>query len=433
MSEQALTTLERLFSFLPDLEEVEELRLSIVGASVPDPETEWNSSRAFATIDKRVVSPDRIEQVISDAEEALHRHVAGLFSGVRPLLRTWREGQESEAAAHLLELGERQEQSGRFRNARECFRTALVVSLPLPEKHVQILALRRLGRVSLALGDLQSALQFYQRSRDLARDTQDVRGQVIAQTGWANVLAVQGRWEESERCYQAALDRADEATDAADSLRLERAQLFNNLGMVAMRQGHEVQSEAWFEKALAIWSDGSSPTDLAICYHSQALLRKKQERLQEARETLQRALDLPIPPAVRATIAIDLAGVHLAEGQISQAVRLGREAEEYAIAARSPYYLAHMYHGLGNIARASGNEDGFIFFEKALEIAREKEYPLAEGETLVDYARLRAQMGETEEAQAYLESAREIFHQLGAFQEQARAEAGLHDLAGDIG
>jgi tetratricopeptide (TPR) repeat protein len=426
-------TLERLFSFLPDLEEVEELRLSMVGASVLDPGTEWNSSRAFATIDKRVVSPDRIEQVITDAEEALHQHVARLFSGVRPLLRTLRDGQEAEAAAHLIELGERQEQSGRFRNARECFRTALTVSLPLPDKHAQILALRRLGRVSLALGDLQAALQFYQRSRDLARDTQDLRGQVIAQTGWANVLAVQGRWEESERCYRAALDRVGEVEDVADSFRVERAQLYNNLGMVAMRQGHGEQSEAWFGKALAIWSADSSPTDLAICYHSRALLRTKQGRREEACVILRQALELPIPPAVRATVAIDLAEVYLADGQISRAVRLGREAEEYAIAARSPYYLAHMYRGLGNIARATGDEDGFIFFEKSLEIAREKGYPLVEGETLIDYARLRAQMGEGEEAQAYLEKAREIFQELGAIQEQARAEAGLRDLGAGAG
>jgi len=31
-----------------------------------------------------------------------------------------------------------------------------------------------------------------------------------------------------------------------------------------------------------------------------------------------------------------------------------------------------MYRGLGNIARATGSEDGFTFFEKALEIARGK-------------------------------------------------------------
>jgi len=81
MADPTPTTLERLFQFLPNLEEVEELRLSIVGASVLDPGTEWDSSRAFATIDKRVVSAERIEQVVSDAEEALHQHVARLFSG----------------------------------------------------------------------------------------------------------------------------------------------------------------------------------------------------------------------------------------------------------------------------------------------------------------------------------------------------------------
>jgi tetratricopeptide (TPR) repeat protein len=427
MSEHALMTLERLFHLLPDLEEVEELRLSFVGASVLDPETQWDSSRAYATIDKRVVSPERIEEVISDAEAAVHQHVARLFSGVRPLLRTLWDGNESEAACHLIELGERQEQSGRYRKARQCFQTALAVSLPLADKSAQILALRRIGRVALALGDLQEALNHYQRSGDLARDAQDLRGQVIAQTGRGNVLAVQGRWDEAEECYRGALHRAAES-DEAEAYRIERAQLYNNLGMVSTRQGRAEQAESWFQKALAIWSEASSSADLAICLHNQALLRERQGGREEARRILDQALDLPIPLALRATIEIDLAESYLADGKISQAVRLGREAEEHAIAARSPYYLAHMYRGLGNIARADGGEDGFIFFEKALQIAREKDYRLVEGETLIDYARLRAQMGEGDEAQAYLETAREIFRELGALHEQARAEAGLRGL-----
>jgi tetratricopeptide (TPR) repeat protein len=427
--QQAPMTLERLFHLLPDLEEVEELRLSFVDASVPDPETRWDSARAYVTIDKRVVSPALIEQVISDAEEEAHQYVARLFSSVRPLLRTLWNGDDAEAATHLIELGERQEQCGRYRKARQCFQTALAVSLPLTDKQPQIVALRRIGRVALSLGELQEALQHYQRSCELARNARELHGEVVAQTGCGNVLAVQGRWDEAEQCYRSALRRAA-GSDEAESYRIERAQLYNNLGMVATRQGRAEQAEIWFQKALAIWSDASSPADLAICYHNQALLREQLGRREEARRILDQALDLPIPLALRATIEIDLAESFLADGQLSQAVRLGREAEEHAIAARSPYYLAHVYRGLGNIARASGDEDGFTFFEKSLQIARQKDYRLVEGETLVDYARLRTRMGEFEEAQAYLEQARQIFSALGAVQEHARAEAGLRDLGG---
>jgi hypothetical protein len=90
-----------------------------------------------------------------------------------------------------------------------------------------------------------------------------------------------------------------------------------------------------------------------------------------------------------------------------------------------------MYQGRGNIARALNNDSGFIFFEKALEIAREKDYRLLEGDILLDYALLRQQTAGVEEAQAYLERAREIFVELGAAHELGRAETALRSLLGD--
>ena len=102
---------------------------------------------------------------------------------------------------------------------------------------------------------------------------------------------------------------------------------------------------------------------------------------------------------------------------------MARVAEEHAIASRSPYTLGYMYRNLGNLARARGDEDGFTFFEKALQIAREKGYPSLEAETLVDYAELRRNAGGGEEAEAYLERARELFIQLGAPQNRAKPSA----------
>lgn len=425
MAEHAPITLEKLFGFLPDLDEVEELRLSMVGAAVRDPQREWESFQRYATIDKRIVSLDRAEEVIGDAEAALHEYVSHLIAVFRLLFRSLWAGELADAANYLIRLGEHLERKGRYRKARECFQTALEVSLPLADKAPQVLALRRIARVGLALGELNEALSYYQRSCELARDAGEVRAQAIALTGCGNVLAVQGRWAAAERPYREALDILEQ--QGHDDCRVERAQLYNNLGMVASRQNRLAEAEAWFDRALAVWAVEPSPADLAICYHSQAVLREKQGRREEARSVLRRALTLDAPPAARATIAMELAESYLAEGNVSAAERWGREAEEHAIAARSPYYLAHIYRGLGNIAGARG-DDAFIFFEKALEIARAKQYPLVEGETLMDYALLRARMGEQEEAQAYLEHARRIFVALGAAHEQAKAEERLERL-----
>ncbi len=423
-------TLEELFAVLPELEELELLRLALVGIAILDPAKEWDSSSAYATIDKRIVTLDGIERAVDESEESLHRYVESLFGGLRPLVRAYWSGDSLLTVRHLIELGDRQEQEGLYRKARHCYDVALSLSLPLSDKSLQILALRRIARVAFALGDLYQAQAYYQRSAELAHDSGNVESEIIGRTGLGNVRTLQGQWAEAEHFYRTALALADGIGDDG-ALQLERAQLYNNLGNVSTRQMHLEEAEGWFEKALALWAVIPSAYDRAVCHHNRALLRDAHGRRAEAREIYLQALNTPIPPGLWSAIAIDLAESHLRDGNMSQAEEWGRAAEERAIAARSPYFLGRMYHGRGNIARAQADEGGFIFFEKSLQIAREKGYPLLEGETLVDYALLRVQTGGTDEAQAYLERAREIFRELGAMHELSRADMALRDLRGD--
>jgi tetratricopeptide (TPR) repeat protein len=420
-------TLEELFSVLPELEELELLRLALAERAIPDPGKEWDSSSAYKTIDKRIVTPDRIEQAVDEVEETLHQYVSALFDRLRPLIRSFWSGENADTARHLIELGQQQEGDGLFRKARTCYDAALNLSLPLTDKGVQILALRRIGRVSLALGDLYEAQSYYQRSTELARDAGDSHSEVIGRTGLGNVRMLQGRFQEAEEYYHAAVSLAD-TVEHQDEILLERAQLYNNLGNVSTRQMKLAEAEAWFDQALSLWAVVPSTYDLAVCHHNRALLREAQGKRKDAREIFNICLDLPLPSGLWSAIAIDLAESYLRDGQLSHAVDLGRMAEERAIAARSPYYLGRMYQGRGNIARASGDEGGFIFYEKALQIARDKGYPLLESETLVDYALLRGRTGGFEEAQAYLERALEMFREMGTVQGQDRAEKALRDL-----
>jgi tetratricopeptide (TPR) repeat protein len=421
-------TVEELFQLLPDLEELETLRLAVVATAIPDPDREWDSSTAYSTIDKRIITPDRIESALDASEEALASHISAIFQRIRPLLRSFWSGSSADSVAHLIDLGDHHEQTGLFRKARQCYDVALALSLPLTEKRPQILALRRIARVALSLGDLQAAWSYYQRSAELAQDSGDFHGEIIARTGLGNVRLWQGRWIDAENSYRTALAIVPQAQ--GDEVLLECAQLYNNLGTVATRQRHLRQAEEWFDKAFALWEVLLSPFDLAVYYHNRALLLEAQGQHKAAREMYYQALDLPTPPGVWSATAIDLAESYLRDGHVSRAEELGRAAEERAISARSPYFLGRMYQGRGNIARAIGDDGGFIFYEKALQIARDKGYPLLEGETLIDYAFLRAQTGGTEEAEAYLERAREIFEQLDAGHELARAEGALRELKG---
>jgi tetratricopeptide (TPR) repeat protein len=401
------------------------LRLHLIGAAVPDPERTWDSSSSYATVDKRILKPEDVERAIEQAEQAVLQHVTQLHEGLRPVFRSFYAGDIDTAARHLIALGERHEQSGRALGAQQCYRAALSLSLPLPDKGAQILALRRLGRVALALGEFKDATAFYGRSADLARDSDDLRGEVISRTGTGNVSMYQGRWVEAEKAYSDALDLTE--SDPAGML-LERGQLFNNLGNISTRTGRLEQAEEWLGKALELWMKVESPLDLAVCYTNLGHLREEQGRPGDARSSYAAGLDLPVPSSIKAILAADSADVCLLEGYVSEAAELARMAEEHAITSRSPYTLGHVYAHLGNLARASGDEDGFTFYEKALQIAREKGYPSLEAETLADYAKLRRRNGGVEEAIAYLERARELFVELGSVQDLAAAERALAEM-----
>jgi tetratricopeptide (TPR) repeat protein len=419
-------TVEELLGLLPDVDELELLRLRIIGAAVPDPGKAWDSSSAYATVDKRIVSAGEVDLAVREAEESLRAYVASLYEGLRPVFRAFFDGEEDQAARHLIALGEEMEGGGRLKGARQAYRSALSLTLPIFDKSTQILALRRIGRVSLALGDFREAGVHYERSVQLARDVGDARSEVVARTGAGNVLMWQGRWSDAEGRYREALSLLESVEGTEGSL--ERAQLSNNLGNVTTRLERLDEAEALLAESLAILQTVSSPLDLAICHMHRAHLRQEQGRLDEARQSYEQVLQLPVPLAVRSAMATDLAELCLHEGHLSQAEEWGRTSEEHAIRSGSAYTLGRMYQGRGNIARARGDDDGFTFFEKALEIARDRGYPFLEAEALRDYAALRRQSGGLEEAQAYLERARELFQQLGSVQDLARAERALAEI-----
>ena len=399
------------------------LRLRLIGSAVPDPSRAWDSSSAYATVDKRILGPDEVQRAVREAEESLREYVTFLHEGLLPVFQSYFEEEPEGAARHMIALGERQESAGRVKSAGQCYRSALALTLPLADKTAQMVALRRIARVALSLGELPEAVAHYTRAAELAEDSGDARAAVIARTGVGNVQMFQGRWVEAEENYAASLVLLEQSGDAEPGL--ERGHLFNNLGNVATRLDRHAEADAWLTRAEELWAQVDSPVDLAVCCLNLGQLRLEQGRYDDAREVYTRALELPVPSGLRALVASDLAGLCLRERRVAEAEQWGRVAEEHAIAAGSPYTLGRMYQVRGKVSTATAEEDGFTFYEKALEIAREKGYPFLEAETLFDYAELRRKTGEVEEAEAYLERAVELFGKLGSVQNLALAETAL--------
>lgn len=104
-AQRATFVVEELLGLLPALDELEVLRLRLIGAAAPDPRRIWDSSAAYATIDKRVLSPTDVDQALAEADEALRQYVASLHDRLRPLFHSFFEGDLDTVARHLVSLG----------------------------------------------------------------------------------------------------------------------------------------------------------------------------------------------------------------------------------------------------------------------------------------------------------------------------------------
>ena len=100
----------------------------------------------------------------------------------------------------------------------------------------------------------------------------------------------------------------------------------------------------------------------------------------------------------------------------------------FAPVSGSPRALAEIYTRLGKISRLRSDLNGVTFFEKALEICRERRYPLTEANAYLEYGIFRRTLGDMEEARSYLERARQLCADIGAAQLERVASEQLAQL-----
>ncbi len=412
------TPLAEVLPLLPDLPELESLRSALLAAAKGNPFRVPPAAEWYVTIEDRVLDIQAIEDALSESETELHQQVSALYTGYRRIFADKIAGNAEDAVSNIVRLGDAEFDLHRYDRARRFFETALALSVPLREPEPRIQALRRIGRVAHRAGDLPDALMYYERSARLAIDSGVAGEAVIALTGAGNVLTAKGSWELAEARYREAFGQLGGESGERS---LQTAQLWHNLAVVRRVQGDFAAAESLLDRARDLLDVANHPESVAFNYHSRAEIRSRQGRFEEARQLCRKALAHPVSPHLRAIFGSDLAAYYVAEGQIEAARQAAREAEEHAIASRSPYALGSVYQELGNVHRADRDEEAWIFFERALDIARRYGFRKLEADILLDYALQRDMMDEHEEAHAYRERAAELFREMGAAADEERA------------
>jgi tetratricopeptide (TPR) repeat protein len=419
---------ERALALIPDLEELLPFTDALIGTSHPDAEKRWARSGAYATLGMRVVDPARLAEMVPRLAERMRERTERLFALVLEAVQQQEAGNPGGAAEVLVRAGEAEEEERQLQKAEKFYSLALEIARDLRGKGPQILALRRLGRVTRTAGRLDESWGWYQQSYTLSVDQMDLTGQIIACQGLGNLSDDRGERVVAQEWYERGLALAAGMDDPQLTW-----PFYSNLSVMAVLRGDFTEADALLAQARTCFESIGSPALMFFWYNNRGLIRLESGSPAEAEETFRDALALGPDALWEITIRGNLGQALLRQGRLFEAEEEARRAEEMAILHRYIPQLVDVYRLFGDISRERCDEEGFVFFEQALEVCRERGLPPVHAAGVYHgYGLLYRSCDRPAEALAYLDQARAIYARLGLARELSRVEADLPRVDADL-
>lgn len=418
---------DQLRALLPHLDELEPFRDRLLADSVPDPERRWATSGELGTLGRRLVRSDGLEEAIPELVETLARRTTSIYEKLARAIVCLEKGDEPGAVDHLLDAAEEEEGAARPERAEAFAMAAHEIARPLRDRSPAIRALRQAARAARARGSLEEARMRYEEAHETARALGKGVDAAVPAIGRGNVSVDRGLWKDAEGWYQEAL------TLLGDELREEHWHVYLNLSIVHRSMGDLDRSAEWLGRADRVFGESHDPTGLAILKNARGQLLMASGSAAGAELLYREALEAAGENAeARVAIGVNLGEALLEQGRVLDAKEVAREAEEEAIVSNVIPRLPEVYRLLGAIAGARKLEDGFVFFEQALDLVRERGLPEFErAQTLEAYGRFALDAGRRGEAEARFRDAASIYEDLGSLHYRDGVLRMLADIRGD--
>jgi tetratricopeptide (TPR) repeat protein len=409
---------------LPDLEALAPLR-AVLLASANSERNAWASAGQNLTIGKSDVSPAEMRQRLTATFKQISLHLSTLFEAYVGALECMEREDPADAIAQLLEAGLVEERVGRVAQARAWFGVALALAEGLPNRRPEVEALLALGRLNVFLGRFEDAARHYQRGLVLAEAEFDQTGAVDACMGLGMVAVEQASWTGAQAWYSRGLRMAESSQD-------ERriAQLRHGLGELARRSGDFKTAGEALRQARDRFETLGDAHEMARVLLTQGLLESDLGLFARAASAYREALawtHRTTPDAgLEVFIRLNVARLHLGQKRFLEAEQEIRRAEQLAIAGNLIRRLVQIYSLLGTLRGLQGDENGFVFFEQAIQFARMLDlFPVVEAQAYHEYGHFKLLLNRPEESKSYLERAQELFELAGSSAELERVKAEL--------
>lgn len=408
---------EQALRLLPDVDDLAPLRAFVVSLSCTRGPEAWTAAEPNRTIGKRSLDPADLRARVPQVLAQVTGHVSALYDAAVDALEHERSGDLSQAVRALVRAGECEEQGIRYTQAHAWYQQALGIAEQLRDRQPEMEALCHLGRLEATRGYLDEGARAFQRSLALAEAEADDQHAAGACHGLGNVLFAQSQWPGAEAWYTRGLQFTKDNRSLAGALSL-------GLGETALQRGHLTAAADRLRHAMETFETLGDKHGVIRTLLARGLVESAQGRSTDVLATYREALSrLPVigaDPTLELAVRLRLAELYLDAGRLPDAEDEARRAEELAIAHQLARELARVYIVMGRMRGRQGDENGFVFFEQAIELCRSGE-PAArlEADVYREYARFRTTMGDRHEARAYLERARDL---LEPFQDEVALE-----------
>jgi tetratricopeptide (TPR) repeat protein len=414
-------TVDAIQALLPEAEELRPLADRIIALSEPDDSRRWAASGELGTLGQRLVSLDALEREMEALVSRVEDHVHGSYRRILLSLRALERGEEAEAVDGLLELSSRESEVRRLKEADAYALAAWKIALKLGDPGRTVQTLLQGARIARARAHLDSARERYRQAFDLALAADQAEGAVTAAVGSGNVLVDRGLWVEAEAWYRRAMIVMEKSGYSGP----QSWHTCLNLSIVRRRKGELDSSDEWLrraERAHLQHPEEEGPALLANA-RGQLLMARGEPELAEGH--FRTAVEAAAAPEARVVTRVNLGECLLALGRVLEAGEEGRRAEHEALVRSVFSRLPEVYRLLGRVAGARNIEDGFVFFEKAMDVVRERSLPRFElAQSLEAYGEFELERGLLEPGVERLQAAASIYEELGshALTEAVRAK-----------
>ncbi len=415
---------EQALRLVPRSELLAPLRALLVSASRPDERRAWSSSAPYLTFAKRGVELPvlriRLDMLLRNAT----RHMSEQYEAALTVLDRFGRGEPGASVTALLDAGRREERIGRPAAARAWYAVALELAESLPDRRPEVGALLLVAAIDRQSGAFADAARRYQRSLALAEAEPEDASALRACIALGAIALMLGNFGGARAWYTRGLRRAQ-----GTELPAMTGRVLLQLAELALLEGRIEEAPDLFGRARTCFRPEQDAADLARLLRTQGLLHEKlgdRSAAADYREALMWALKVTDAPELELSIRLHLARLHFRGDRALEAEEEMRRAEQHALAEGLSAWLVRVYVLMGDARARARDEQGFVFFEQAIELCHSIECAsLLEAGAYRAYGDFREALGDQDAARAYFERGSEILKSLGAGVDPAALRTGL--------